>query len=129
MHARRAEVARRYNEALSSLGEVQVPAQRPGIEHAWHLYALRLNLEQLAIDRDRFIDELNARNIGSSVHFIPVHLHPYYRDMYGFSPEDFPVAYNEYLRLVSLPLHPGLNDEDVDDVIEAVSDIVEQHRR
>ena len=129
MHARRAEVARRYNEALSSLGEVQVPAQRPGIEHAWHLYALRLNLEQLAIDRDRFIDELNARNIGSSVHFIPVHLHPYYRDKYGYSPEDFPVAYNEYLRLVSLPLHPGLGDEDVDDVIEAVPDIVEHHRR
>lgn len=129
MHARRAEVARRYDEALSGLEEVQVPAHRPGIQHAWHLYALRLNLEQLDIDRDRFIDELKARNIGTSVHFIPVHLHPYYRDRYRFSPEDFPVAYNEYLRLVSLPLHPGLSDEDVDDVIEAVSDIAEQHRR
>ena len=129
MHARRAEVAARYDDALSTLEEVQVPAHSPGIKHAWHLYALRLNLEQLAIDRDVFIDELRARNIGSSVHFIPVHLHPYYRDKYGFSPEDFPVAYNEYLRLVSLPLHPGLRDEDVDDVIEAVSDIVQHHRR
>ena len=129
MHSRRVEVASRYNEAFSSLEAVQVPASGAGTEHAWHLYALRLNLEQLSIDRDGFIEELKARNIGASVHFIPVHLHPYYRDKYGFTPEDFPVAYNEYLRLVSLPLHPGLSDEDADDVIESVSDIVLQHRR
>jgi len=129
MHARRVEVAGRYSEALSGLDAVQVPAPDTGTDHAWHLYALRLNLDQLSIDRDRFIEELKARNIGSSVHFIPVHLHPYYRDRYGYSPEDFPVAYSEYLRLVSLPLHPGLSDQDADDVIEAVADIVNQHRR
>ncbi len=69
---------------------------RPWVEHAWHLYALRLDLERLTIDRARFVEELRARNIGTSVHFIPLHLHPYYRDTYGFKPDDFPVANREY---------------------------------
>ncbi|HHY93425.1 MAG TPA: DegT/DnrJ/EryC1/StrS aminotransferase family protein, partial [Firmicutes bacterium] len=97
--------------------------------HAWHLYVLRLRLEALHIDRDRFIEELKARNIGVSVHFIPVHLHPYYRDKYGYKPEDFPVAYENYLRMISLPLNPRLTDEDVADVIEAVLDVVKTFRR
>ena len=72
---------------------------------------------------------MKARNIGTSVHFIPIHLHPYYRDKYGYAPEDFPVAYANYQRLVSLPLHPGLSDADAADVIDAVLDILDKHRR
>jgi dTDP-4-amino-4,6-dideoxygalactose transaminase len=83
----------------------------------------------LRIDRDRFIEELKARNIGVSVHFIPVHLHPYYRDKYGYKPDDFPVAYENYLRMISLPLNPRLSDQDVADVIEAVLDVVKEFRR
>ncbi len=129
MQARRRQLAARYGAAFAGLEEVTVPPERPGVVHAWHLYALRLNLETLRIDRADFIRELTARNIGASVHFIPVHLHPYYRDRYGLRPTDFPVTAREYPRLVSLPLHPGMTDQDADDVIEAVHDIVRAHRR
>jgi dTDP-4-amino-4,6-dideoxygalactose transaminase len=127
--SRRRQIVQRYNRAFSDVAELQPPTERPDVEHAWHLYPLRLNLETLAIDRARFIEELRARNIGASVHFIPIHLHSYYRDKYGFAPGDFPVAYREYMRLVSLPVHPRMSDTDVDDVIRAVGDIVETHRR
>jgi dTDP-4-amino-4,6-dideoxygalactose transaminase len=126
---RRREIVRRYNEAFSRLEALQIPVERPEVEHARHLYALRLNLERLAIDRSRFIEELKARNIGTSVHFIPVHLHPYYRDKYGYKPQDFPVAYENYRRLISLPLNLRMSDQDVDDVIEAVFDVINAYRR
>lgn len=126
---RRREIVHRYNEAFSQFEELQIPTQRPEVEHAWHLYVLRQNLGMLTIDRARFIEELKARNIGTSVHFIPIHLHPYYRDKYGYKPDDFPVAYREYQRIISLPLYPRMTDRDVEDVIEAVADVVKQHRR
>ena len=88
---------------------------------------LRLNLEHLSIDRPRFIEELKKRNIGASVHFIPIHLHPYYRDKYGYKPDDFPVAYREYQRLVSIPLNLRMSDSDIQDVIDAVLDIIEKY--
>jgi len=90
---------------------------------------LRLRPDALRIGRDQFIDELTARNIGTSVHFIPIHLHPYYRDKYRYVPERFPVALRNYERMVSLPLHPRLSDQDVADVIEAVLDVVHVYRR
>jgi len=127
--AHRREIVRRYNEAFSRLEELQTPVERPGVDHAWHLYVLRLNLGALAIDRARFIEELRLRNIGTSVHFVPIHLHPFYRKKYGFKSNDFPVAYEEYKRIVSLPLYPRMTDTDVDDVIEAVADVVERNRR
>ncbi len=99
------------------------------MDHAWHLYVLRLRLETLRIGRDQFIDELTARNIATSVHFIPIHLHPFYRDKYGFTPEQFPVAYQSYQRMLSLPLHPGLSDEDVCDVVDAVLDVEKRFAR
>ena len=90
---------------------------------------MRLRLEPLTIGRKRFIEELRARNIGTSVHFIPVHLHSYYRDKYGYRPADFPVSVAAYERLVSLPLDPGLSDADVGDVCEAVHDVIRCFRR
>jgi dTDP-4-amino-4,6-dideoxygalactose transaminase/lipopolysaccharide/colanic/teichoic acid biosynthesis glycosyltransferase len=126
-HARRAEIARRYNAAFSRFEQFQIPGRRGDVEHAWHLYVLRLNLDRLNISRDQFIEELGARNIASSVHFIPIHLHPYYRDKYGYKPQDFPVSHHEYQRIVSLPLHPRMSDQDVDDVIETVIDIAHKH--
>ena len=127
--ARRRQIVRRYNEAFAACDALQTPVERPEVESAWHIYALRLNLERLTIDRARFIEELKARNIGASVHFIPIHLHPYYRDKYGYRPDDFPVAYREYQRLVSLPLNLRMSDGDVQDVIDAVLDIVAQYHR
>ena len=126
---RRREIVDQYNEAFGGLDAVQLPVERPDVESAWHIYALRLNLDALKIDRGRFIEELKDRNIGSSVHFIPVHIHPYYRDRYRFAPEQFPVAFREYQRLVSIPLSPKLTDDDVADVIEAVEDITKKNAR
>jgi dTDP-4-amino-4,6-dideoxygalactose transaminase len=129
MWQRREEIAQRYNGAFGGVPTLQVPHSRSDCRHAWHLYMLRLNLERLRIDRAQFIQELKAWNIGSSVHFIPLHLHPYYRESYGYRPEDFPVAYGEYRREVSLPIYSKMSDGDVRDVIDAVLDIVERYRR
>ena len=128
-HLRRAAIARRYDLAFRDLEELELPARRPHIEHAWHLYVVRIRLERLTIDRARFVEELKARNIGTSVHFIPIHLHTYYREKYGFKPEDYPVAFHAYQRLISLPLYPRMTDRDVDDVVEAVIEIVNRYRR
>ncbi|MBX6365252.1 MAG: DegT/DnrJ/EryC1/StrS aminotransferase family protein [Gemmatimonadetes bacterium] len=126
---RRREVVAQYQQAFSGHDALEVPIERPDVEHAWHLYVLRLRPDVLRIDRDRVIEELRVRNIGTSVHFIPVHLHPYVRDKYGYRPNAFPVAYSNYLRMLSLPLYPKLTDRDVADVIRAVLDVVEAHRR
>jgi len=126
---RRREVVRAYTGAFQDMPEIQAPVERPEVESAWHLYTLRLNLERLKIDRARFIEEMKARGIGTSVHFIPIHLHPYYRDKYGYRPEDFPVTLENFRRIVSIPLHPRLSDEDVERVIAAVRGIVAEYRR
>ncbi len=127
--ARREEIVRQYAEGLSGFEELSLPAERPEVEHAWHLYVIRLNLERLRITRDQFIEELKERRIGTSVHFIPVHLHPYYRDRYGYRPEDFPVASREFRRIISLPLNPRMSDRDAVDVVEAVREVVKKFRR
>ncbi|HLW59019.1 MAG TPA: DegT/DnrJ/EryC1/StrS aminotransferase family protein [bacterium] len=134
--SRRREIVKRYNAAFRQYEELQTPAERDDVEHAWHIYSLRLNTKRFgtagaaqSVERNEFIDQLKARNIGASVHFIPIHLHPYYREKYGYKPADFPTAYAEYLRLLSLPLYPAMTDDDIDDVIQAVCDIVESSRR
>jgi dTDP-4-amino-4,6-dideoxygalactose transaminase len=126
---RRREIVARYDEAFSDVEALQTTTERSQVESAWHLYVIRLNLDSLRIDRARFIEELKERRIGTSVHFIPIHVHPYYRDRYHYQPEDFPVAYREYQRIVSLPLNLRMSDQDVEDVIEAVLDVVQTYRR
>ena len=126
---RRREVVTAYQAAFAADDAIELPVERPWVEHAWHLYVLRLRPAALRIGRDRFIEELAARHIGTSVHFIPIHVHPYYRDKYGYRAEAFPVAYDSFQRMVSLPLNPRLSDRDVADVIEAVLDVVRTHRR
>lgn len=121
---RRRQIADAYTAAFQELDALELPVSRRDVTHAWHLYVIRLNEGALPIDRDRFVDELTERRIGTSVHFIPIHLHPYYRDKYGFEPADFPVAYDNFQRMLSLPLNPAMTDQDVADVIEAVRDVV-----
>jgi dTDP-4-amino-4,6-dideoxygalactose transaminase len=142
MWGRRRWIAQQYNAAFAGLPHLRLPHDRPDCRHAWHLYMLRLHPELLpgltphpappAEDPDGsvragFVNALKDRRIGSSVHFIPLHLHPYYRETYGYRPEDFPVASGEYLREVSLPIYSRMDDQDVQDVIDAVLDIVQQH--
>ena len=129
MWARRREIADRYNRAFSASTHLQTPHDRTDCRHAWHLYMLRLNLDRLAIDRAVFIEELRKRGIGASVHFIPLHIHPYYRETYGYSENDFPVAHREFQREVSLPIYSKMSDEEVNRVISAVLEIAELHSR
>lgn len=126
----RARYARTYSAAFDSLPELETPPDAPaGSQHAWHLYVLRLNLDRLTIDREAFTEELRQRGIGASVHFIPLHLHPYYRETYGYRPSDLPIATAVSERIVSLPLYPRMSPDDVERVIEAVCEIVRSHRR
>ncbi len=124
---RRREVVAAYNKAFSGVAAIQTPTCREDIDHCWHLYVMRLVPGTLKIDRNKFIEELIERNIGPSVHFIPIHLHPFYVEKYGLKPTDFPIAQSNFERVMSLPLNPGLTDEDVNDVIEAVLEIVEEN--
>lgn len=119
-HHRRREVVARYHEAFNGDDRFTLPVEREYARSAWHLYVLRLNLEALQIDRNDFINELRHRNIGTSVHYRPLHMMSYYAKKYGFSPDDFPVAKRAFERMVSLPLNPRLSDADVDDVVQAV---------
>src|SRR5262249_7691361 len=106
-----------------------LPARGADGDHAWHLYVIQLELDRLRIGRAEFIDALKTRRIGSSVHFIPLHLHTYYRRAFGYTAADFPGASAAYERTVSLPIVPGMRAQDVDDVVEAVAAIVAEHRR
>ena len=128
MQRRREAIVAQYDEALGQLPELETPVARSGVKSAWHIYLLRLRLDRLKIDRAAFIEELRARNIGSSVHFIPIHEHSYYRDRYQLRPEQFPVAQREFERMLSLPLSAAHTDQDVADVIEAVTAIVTTNR-
>lgn len=125
LHARRRAIVEQYNAALAAHEGLKLPVERKDVEHAWHLFVLRVNPKRAGITRDQFIVEMSRRNIGCSVHFIPVHLLQYYRGKYHFEPEQFPNALRAYEQIVSLPLSARMSDRDVEDVIEAVSSILE----
>jgi dTDP-4-amino-4,6-dideoxygalactose transaminase len=125
---RREEICRRYDRAFGALQELVTPPVVKGVRHSRYIYPLLLNPDRLRIDRAEFIEALRAEKIGTSVHFIPVHLHPYYRDRFGYKRGDYPAAESVYDRLISLPLFPHMKDKDVDDVIAAVRRIVEYYR-
>jgi dTDP-4-amino-4,6-dideoxygalactose transaminase len=127
--AGRAEITARYTTAFTQLPElIPAPPARSGDRHAHHLYILRLNLDLLHIDRDRFFVELRKREIGASVHFIPLYHFTVYRERFGWRPEDYPVTESVFQSCISLPCYPRMTDTDVDRVITAVAEIVEEHR-
>jgi dTDP-4-amino-4,6-dideoxygalactose transaminase len=123
MRGRRAQIAARFDAAFAGLPCVLPPHAEPGDVHAWHLYALRL-LPEAPIARADFIQELAERGIGTSVHYIPLHRHPYWRDTYALRPERFPAAEEYFAGAVSLPIYSRMSDEDVDRVTEAVVELL-----
>jgi dTDP-4-amino-4,6-dideoxygalactose transaminase len=127
-HSIRSYYATLYQHGLSDLPELILPETPPYAQHAWHLYVIRLNLDRLTIGRDAFFELLRQANIGASVHFIPLHIHPYYRQVFEYKPEDFPRALRAYQAAISLPLYPRMSEADIWEVIHAVRVIVERHR-
>jgi perosamine synthetase len=122
--ARRREIAAKYTAAFRAVPGLIPPSVRAEVNPAWHLYPIRIDLAKLTVDRGEIFRALRAENIGVNVHYIPVHLHPYYRDRLGHSAGEFPVAEAAYERLISLPMFHGMTDADVDDVVRAVSKVI-----
>ncbi|EIJ43087.1 putative PLP-dependent enzyme possibly involved in cell wall biogenesis [Beggiatoa alba B18LD] len=123
LRQRREAIAKQYTEGLQGL-PLTTPYVAPDNVHAWHLYVIQLTLEALKIDRNLFIERMKMERIGTSVHFIPLHIQPYWKERYGFEPEDFPIAYDVYQRAVSLPIYPDMTDAQVERVINATRRIL-----
>jgi len=126
--ARRRSIAAKYDAAFSARGDIVLPAPEQGTVSAWHLYVIRLRTELLTTSRGGIFAALRAENIGVNVHYIPVQAHPYYRQL-GYDPMDTPVALDAYERMLSLPIWPGMTDNDADDVVTAVNKVLDAYRR
>ncbi len=124
MHRQRAHWARLYSELLADVEELILPVEQPDRVHSWHLYVIRLRLARLKIDRAAVIEELKKAGIGISVHWMPLHMHPYYRETYGYKPEDYPVAASLYPQIITLPLFPDMLEEQVVYVCNTLRSII-----
>jgi len=128
MQQKREMIADRYQGVFLHNDALEIPVIAPyTTQHCWHLYVIKLALEKLSITRDEFIEELNVRNIGTSVHFIPVHLMSAYKNRFGYKVGDFPKTEEFFERIISLPLYSNMNDQDIDDVISAVLYVAEKY--
>jgi dTDP-4-amino-4,6-dideoxygalactose transaminase len=127
-HARK-KIAERYNDAFRTISALEIPTTCSDRDSSSHLYVLRLHLNRLRLNRNEFVEELRDRGIGTSVHFIPLNLHPYYQKAYGYGPGDCPVAEAEFERCLSLPIYPGMNESAVEHVIDAVKEVCKKRSR
>jgi perosamine synthetase len=128
-HRRRTELAALYAELLKEVEEIILPQVQPDRIHSWHLFAVRLQLERLNIDRAQFITELQQRGIGTSVHWMPLHMHPYYRETFGYAPEDLPVACSLYPEIITLPIFPDMTEDEVIYVCRSIKEIVATNQK
>ena len=126
---RREAICQQYDAVFSQMEEIITPWVSPNVRHSRYIYPILIEQDQLRIDRNQFIEALKAENIGSSVHYIPVHLHPYYQKTMWYKRGDYPITESIFDRLISLPLFPHMLDQDVRDVIEAVQRITNYYRR
>lgn len=129
MHRQRARWARLYSELLGDVEELILPTELPDRIHSWHLYVVRLKLDRLRINRAEVIDALKRVGITTSVHWMPLHQHPYYRKTYGYQPDDFPVAARLYPEIITLPLYPDMTEMQVGYVCDSLKSIIAANRR
>jgi perosamine synthetase len=129
MRAERETLAMRYRSELANVEEIELPPVPADRIHSWHLFPIRLQLDRLKIDRNEFITSLRERGVGCSVHWRPLHLHPYYAEQFGWRPEQFPVATPLWERLITLPLFPGMTDDEQRHVVNVVRELCRQNRR
>jgi len=127
-HRRRTELVRQYRLALEAVEEIRLPQNLADRIHSWHLFVIRLRLDRLTLDRGQFITELSRRGVGTSVHWMPLHLHPYYRETYGYEAADLPVAAGLYPELVTLPLYADMTPEEVGHVADCIKEVLFQNR-
>ncbi len=125
--SRRAHIAQYYEKELRDLDFLVLPEPSP--DHAWHLFIVRLHEDKCSIDRNTFLERLREKGIGTSVHYIPLHIMPYYRKKYGLKPEDFPVSLQVYKTAFSLPIYPGLTEEQCSRIVAAVRSIGKENYR
>ena len=124
----RQAIAKRYDAAFADVAELTVPACRPDVQHAWHLYVIRLGLEQLSIGRGDFIKALNGAGIGTSVHYLPLHMHPLYQERFKYAAGDLPVAADAFERMISLPIYPGMSNDEVEYIASTVRQLVTENQ-
>jgi len=126
---RRREIAAMYNQAFAEMKEIETPAEKEYVKGAYHMYVIQLRTELLKVGRKRVFEALRAENIGANVHYMPLHLHPFYQREFGYKEGDYPKAERYYERAITLPIFPRMSDNDVEDVIEAVSKVLTYYRR
>jgi len=129
MRRERERIALNYCEALAGVDQIELPPHDDNRIDSWHLFAIKLRLKRLAIDRDAFMNELKQAGVGCSVHWRPLHLHPYYQKTFGWRAKDFPAATAQWKRLVSLPIFPGMGEDEIEHVIRTVKQICKSHAR
>ena len=127
--ASRARVASLYRQRLEAVEEIILPIEAPDRVHAWHLFVVRLRPDRLKIDRAQVITELKQAGIGTSVHWMPLHMHPYYRESYDYKPSDFPVSAKLFQEIISLPIYPSMTEAEITRVCDVLKDIVGRNRR
>ncbi len=126
---RRREIAARYNKTLSAMGEIVTPVEEENVKAVYHIYVIQLKTERLKAGRREVFEALRAENIGVNVHYMPLHLHPFYQNRFGYRKGDYPKAERYYERAITLPIFPGMDDRDVEDVITAVKKVITYYRR
>lgn len=129
LHRQRAQWAGLYSQLLADVAELILPTQQPDRIHSWHLYVIRLQLDRLKLNRAEVIDALKRAGITTSVHWMPLHQHPYYRDKYGCQPDDFPVAARLYPEIITLPLYPDMTEAEVIYVCDTIKAIIAHNLR
>src|SRR5690606_8839620 len=125
----RKAIAARYTEALKDFDLIKLHGIKSDRESSWHLFPIRLQLNKLNINRAQVVEELKKRNIGAGVHFLPVHQHLYYKEALNLDDKDFPVATAAFPELVSLPIYPGMSEQQVDKVIDVLVDLLNHHKK
>ncbi len=126
---KRREIVQKYNKALKDIEEIIIPTEKEGRKSAWHLYVIQFNLEKIKLTRKEIFEEFHKKGVGVQVHYMPLHLHPFFKKHFGYKKGDFPVAEEYYKRAVTLPVFPKMTNDDVDKVINVTKEIISKYRK
>jgi len=126
---RRREIVVKYNKAFKNIKEITIPTERSYVKSAWHIYPIQLNLEKLKIGRKKIFEELRKEGLGVQVHYIPLHLQPFYKKKFGYKKSNFPIAEKYYRRAITLPLFPKMNDEEVSRIVKTIKKTINLYKK